>query len=293
MRDLKPFEHYCSYTLGIKESSTSSYVSDVKRFLEFMDSNEFVKLNVDVVEQYFLKGCQGLQKSTLSRYLSAIKAYIQFTSLNTNQFDFTDLLTYEFKSKRLPKIVSLNEFDVLLESAQSSEAHEDEYLIMMLLFTTGLRVSECVDLMMNSISLKDKTIRIVGKGDKERVVIVHDQCYDVLAKYLSEVRPKRLSSKSQRVLIQPNGKNYTRQKIHELVKVCGQRVGLTMMHPHRLRHGFASTLLSQGADLRSVQTLLGHSDIKTTQIYTHISDQSLHEKYHAFHPGAQIKKEKK
>lgn len=293
MRDLKPFEHYCSYTLGIKESSTSSYVSDVTRFLDFVESNEFKELNADVVEQYFLSGCHGLQKSTLSRYLSAIKAYIHFTSLNTNQFDFTDLLTYEFKSRRLPKSISFNEFDVLLESAQSNDAHEDEYLIMMLLFTTGLRVSECVELMINSISMKDKTIKIVGKGDKERIVLVHDQCHDVLTKYLNDIRPKRLTSKSMRVLIQPNGKNYTRQKIHELVKACGQRVGLPMMHPHRLRHGFASTLLSQGADLRSVQTLLGHSDIKTTQIYTHISDQSLHEKYHAFHPGAQIKKEKK
>jgi integrase/recombinase XerD len=293
MRDLKPFEHHCLYTLGIKESSTSSYVSDVARFLDFMDSQGFEVLDADVVEQYFLNGCQGLQKSTLSRYLSAIKAYIQYISLHTQQFDFTDLLTYEFKSKRLPKSISLKEFDTLLESAQSSDAHPDEYLIMMLLFTSGLRVSECTDLTMNSISLKDKTIKLVGKGDKERIVLIHDQCFELLNHYLSEIRSKRLLSKSNIVLIQPNGKGYTRQKIHELVKACGGRVGLNSMHPHRLRHGFASTLLRQGADLRSVQTLLGHSDIKTTQIYTHISDQSLHEKYHAFHPGAQIKKEKK
>jgi integrase/recombinase XerD len=293
MRDLKPFEHYCLYTLGIKASSSSSYVSDVSRFLEYLDSNGFIELNVNVVEQYFLDGCQGLKKSTLSRYLSAIKAYIQFTSLNTSQFDFTDLLTYEFKSKRLPKSISLHEFDVLLESAKSDEAHEDEYLIMMLLFTSGLRVSECVDLTMNSISLKDKSIRVVGKGDKERIVIIHEQCVDVLSQYLNEVRPKRVTNKTNKVLIQPNGRGYSRQKIHKLVHVCGQRIGLNSMHPHRLRHGFASTLLRQGADLRSVQTLLGHSDIKTTQIYTHISDQTLHEKYHAFHPGAQLKKEKK
>jgi integrase/recombinase XerD len=293
MRDLKPFEHYCLYTLGIKESSTSSYVSDVTRFLDFMDSEQINEFNPDTVEQYFLKGCEGLSKSTLSRYLSAIKAYIQYTSLNTTQYDFTDSLTYEFKSKRLPKVITLKEFDTLLESAQSQEAHPDEYLIIMLLFTSGLRVSECVDLTLNSVSLKEKTLKIVGKGDKERIVLIHDQCFEVLTQYLSQERSKRLVSKSNRVLIQPNGNVYTRQKIHELVHACGQRVGLNTMHPHRLRHGFASTLLRQGADLRSVQTLLGHSDIKTTQIYTHISDQSLHEKYHAFHPGAQIKKEKK
>lgn len=292
MKTLESFEHYCLYTLGVKSSSMNSYVSDIHRFLTFIQEHHIEELNSEAVERYFIEGCQSLSKATLSRYLSAIRAYVKYLSLSTNQFDFSEMLTYEFKSKRLPHVITLNEFNRLIQSSLDEQAHIDEHLLIILLFTTGLRVSECVDLTLNSLYLKEKMIRLVGKGDKERVVILHDQCLDVLTHYLNEVRVKRLSSKSSRLLIQPNGRVYTRQKVYSIVKSCGERIGINDMHPHRLRHGFATTLLSQGADLRSVQSLLGHSDIKTTQIYTHVSDQSLHEKYHSFHPGAKIKKEK-
>lgn len=290
---MKSFEHYCLYTLGIKESSTSSYVHDVARFLDFFQEHNYDALTLECVEDYFLNGCMGLSKKTCSRYLSAIKAYVQYTSINTQGYDFSDQLHFEFRSKRLPKALALHEFEQLIESSQSSTAHEDEHLLIVLLFTTGLRVSECVDLTMQSLFLDEKMLRILGKGDKERIVILHETCLRVLNEYLEQQRGQRLKQKSSFVLIQPNGKRYTRQKVYQLVHECGLRCGLSSMHPHRLRHGFASTLIQQGADLRSVQTLLGHSDIKTTQIYTHIANQSLQEKYHAFHPGAQIKKEKK
>lgn len=292
MKSLESFQHYCLYTLGVKPTSMSSYVSDIHRFLAFIEDHDIQKLNPEAVERYFIEGCHSLSKTTLSRYLSAIRAYVRYLSLSTDQFDFSELLTYEFKSKRLPHVISLNEFSRLIDSSLDKHAHEDEHLLIVLLFTTGLRVSECVDLSLNSLYLKEKMIKLIGKGDKERVVILHEQCLELLTQYLNEIRPKRLVSKSQRLLIQPNGRVYSRQKVYTLIRNCGERVGLKDMHPHRLRHGFASTLLSQGADLRSVQSLLGHSDIKTTQIYTHVSDQSLHEKYHSFHPGAKMKKEK-
>lgn len=292
MKSLTLFKHYCLYTLGVKESSTSAYVSDVKRFLHYMDANNVAELSLKWVEAYFLNGCEGLSKFTLSRYQSAIKAYIQFTSYNTQQYDFSDQLNFQFRAKRLPKSLSLHEFELLLASAQMAEAHEDEYLIVVLLFTTGLRVSECVSLVLSALQWDEKVMRIVGKGEKERIVILHDTCIALLQDYITLKRHLRLKTKSNYVLIQPDGHRYTRQKIHQLIHTCGLRCGLKAMHPHRLRHGFASTLIQQGADLRTVQTLLGHSDIKTTQIYTHVADKSLLEKYHAFHPGTQLEKEK-
>lgn len=293
MKKLESFQHYCLYTLGIKPSSTTSYMSDISRFNAFIDEEHIQELNPDVIERYFNERCKDLRKATKSRYVSAIRSYVQFLSYHSNQYDFSDQLKYEFSSKRLPKDISLREFTLLLESSNDQTAHEDERLIIMFLFTTGLRVSELVDLNLNSISLHEKTIKIVGKGDKERIVIIHDDLWILISQYMNQDRPKRIKSKTSRFLIQSIGKPYTRQKIYALVKNCALRVGIMDMHPHRLRHGFASTLLQQGADLRSVQTLLGHSDIKTTQIYSHLSDKSLQEKYHAFHPGQHIKKEKK
>lgn len=292
MKSLTLFKHYCLYTLGVKESSTSAYVSDIKRFLHFLEANSCTELSLSVVEAYFLHGCVGLSKFTLSRYQSAIKAYVQFTASHTQQCDFSDQLHFQFHAKRLPRTLSLHEFDMLLTSAQTQQAHEDEYFIIVLLFTTGLRVSECVNIVLSAISFDEKVMRIVGKGDKERIVVLHDTCITLLQEYITTKRQLRLKTKSNYVLIQPNGERYTRQKLHELIHACGLRCGLKTMHPHRLRHGFASTLIQQGADLRTVQTLLGHSDIKTTQIYTHLADTSITEKYHAFHPGAHIDKEK-
>ena len=293
MKKLEQFQHYCLYTLGIKPSSTSSYVSDISRFIQFIEDEHIQELNPDVVERYFNERCKDLRKATKSRYVSAIRSYIQFLSYHTQQYDFTDQLKYEFSAKRLPKDISMREFSLLLESSNDTYAQEDERIIIMLLFTTGLRVSELVDLNLNSISLRDKTIKIIGKGDKERIVIIHDDLFVLINDYINQIRPKRIKIKISRFLIQSSGKSYTRQKIYAIVKDCALRVGIMDMHPHRLRHGFASTLLQEGADLRSVQTLLGHSDIKTTQIYSHLSDKSLQEKYHAFHPGQHIKKEKK
>lgn len=267
MKKLESFQHYCLYTLGIKPSSTTSYMSDISRFNAFVDEEHIQELNPDVIERYFNERCKDLRKATKSRYVSAIRSYIQFLSYHSNQYDFSDQLKYEFSSKRLPKDISLSEFTLLLESSNDETAHEDERLIIMLLFTTGLRVSELVDLNLNSISLHEKTIKIIGKGDKERIVIIHDDLLVLINHYMNQDRPKRVKSKTSRFLIQSIGKPYTRQKIYALVKNCALRVGIMDMHPHRLRHGFASTLLQQGADLRSVQTLLGHSDIKTTQIY--------------------------
>jgi integrase/recombinase XerD len=293
MKNLEPFQHYCLYTLGIKPSSTASYVSDISRFNAFIEEENIQELNPDVVERYFNERCIDLRKATKSRYVSAIRSYVQFLSYNTSQYDFSDQLKYEFSAKRLPKVISMREFELLLDSSIQDNAHEDERLIVMLLFTTGLRVSELVDLNLNSISLREKTIKIIGKGDKERIVIIHDDLLVLLNEFITQIRPKRIKTKTSRCLIQSSGKPYTRQKIYTIIKDCALRVGIMDMHPHRLRHGFASTLLQEGADLRSVQTLLGHSDIKTTQIYSHLSDKSLQEKYHAFHPGQHIKKEKK
>lgn len=293
MKTLEQFQHYCLYTLGIKSNSTASYLSDIFRFNVFIEEEHIQELNPDVIERYFNERCKDLSKATKSRYTSAIRAYIQFLSYHTQQHDFSEQLKYEFKTKRLPKDISMREFSLLLESTANQMAHEDERIIIMLLFMSGLRVSELINLTLSSISFQEKTIKIVGKGDKERIVIIHDDLLILMHEYVNNIRPNRIKAKTSCFLIQSIGKPYTRQKIYTLVKSCALRIGITKMHPHRLRHGFASTLLQQGADLRSVQSLLGHSDIRTTQIYSHISDKLLLEKYHAFHPGQHLKKEKK
>lgn len=188
------------------------------------------------------------------------------------------------KARRLPKVISLDDVNQLMDDNDSIKGRFHLAMID-LLFSCGLRVSELVDLSFNQVFLEESYLRILGKGNKERIVPMADLTKQNLLRYLETDRQNWLKQKSNVLFIKPNGKQVSRQYIYTMLKLKGKNLDLkTALSPHILRHSYATALLQGGADLRIVQELLGHQDISTTQIYTHIDQKRLHDAYDQFHP---------
>ncbi len=188
------------------------------------------------------------------------------------------------KLHRYPKTIEQNHIDNLL--TQENLKHERFHVAMIdVLYSCGLRVSELVELTLSQVYLEQAYLRILGKGNKERMVPMASITVANVRRYMEMDRYVWLKSKSNRVFIKPNGKAITRQYVYTMLKKRSQELGLDLeISPHKLRHSFATSLLNGGADLRVVQELLGHADISTTQIYTHIEKKRMQEAYRKFHP---------
>lgn len=188
------------------------------------------------------------------------------------------------KLHRYPKTIDQSQIDKLL--IQENLKHERFHLAMIdVLYSCGLRVTELVELTLNQVYLDQAYLRVLGKGNKERMVPMAAITVENVKRYLDLDRYVWLKSKSNRVFIKPNGKAITRQYVYTMLKKRSQQLGMDLeISPHKLRHSFATSLLNGGADLRVVQELLGHADISTTQIYTHIEKKRMQEAYRKFHP---------
>jgi len=188
------------------------------------------------------------------------------------------------KIYRYPKTINLSSINQILEENHSE--HESFHIAMFdVLYSCGLRVSELVNLNLNQIFLEQGYIRVIGKGDKERIIPMADITRKNLKKYIDNERFLWLKNKSNIVFIKPDSKPINRQYVYNSLKNRCKELGLDIdISPHKLRHSFATSLLNGGADLRIVQELLGHSDISTTQIYTHVEGKRMHDAYNKFHP---------
>ncbi|PKM69437.1 MAG: hypothetical protein CVU94_03980 [Firmicutes bacterium HGW-Firmicutes-19] len=192
----------------------------------------------------------------------------------------------------LPKTLTRTDINRLLQSFPSTPLAEYQKTICEVLFATGLRVSELCQLQFQQVYTEEGILRIIGKGDKERIIPIGKSALQAYKNYVEHIRPHWLKKGSSAVFIGPNGKQLSRQYVWAMLKYKSKELGFEPnISPHTLRHSFASALLEGGADLRIIQELLGHSDISTTQIYTHIETSRLHKNYDEFHPGRLLDKE--
>jgi integrase/recombinase XerD len=286
---------------GLSENTLSAYRNDLAGFaLWLQQSNTPLKqADTSIIQSFLAFNYSAQQKRrSVARLLSTLRRFYLY-QFRENQIseDPTHLLESPKGEQSLPLSLNEQQIEALLSAPDiSNDLGLRDRAMLEILYATGLRVSELISLQTTQISMQQGVIRVIGKGDKERLVPVGEIALDWLLKYYQQSRPQLLNLRSKRggdsqcseVFVTRRGKAMTRQAFWYLIKRYASLAGIAtdQLSPHTLRHAFATHLLNHGADLRVVQMLLGHSDISTTQIYTHVADQRLRDIYHDHHPRA-------
>jgi len=288
------FLDYLSLERGLSANTRSAYEADLKSFHAYMEARRIRSFN-DVLRKHVLDYLmaekeRGLNLNSISRHLVAIKMffnYLQREGLLVR--NVTTVMDSPRLWRVLPGVLSLKEVDRLLVAPAGDDriALRDKALLE-LMYATGLRVSEAAELVLDDIHFEDGYLRCMGKGQKVRVVPFGGQAREHLQRYLAEGRPRFAGDESGRsVFLTYRGRKFSRKGIWKLVATYARRAGITKtVSPHTLRHSFASHMLANGAPLRVIQEMLGHADISTTQIYTHVDQGRLRAVHASFHPRA-------
>ncbi len=287
---------YFNYLLierGIAQNTLEAYGRDLRRFIMFVGGEKKLtdvhKVTPEIIIEYLTHiRDEGLAANSMNRSLAALRGFYKYLLrervVTENPLAFIELAKVWMK---LPDTLSKEEMKTVLEQpgTQTAAAIRDTAMLE-LLYATGIRVSELINLTMNSMNWQVGFLIAMGKGSKERVVPVGKIAYDCLRRYVDEVRPKLMQKKVTDVLfLNRFGRKFTRQGLWKIVAGYAKKAGLQKrVYPHTFRHSFATHLLEGGADLRTVQVMLGHSDISTTQIYTHITKERLREVHQKYHP---------
>ncbi|MBW1667353.1 MAG: site-specific tyrosine recombinase XerD [Deltaproteobacteria bacterium] len=284
------FMHYLRVEKGLADNTIDSYGRDLARYLEFLETRKKgspLKVSQDDILDYLFTLNGVLSPRSIARNISTIKGFYRFlVSEGKLEKNPTRLLNSPKLPLRLPGVLTTEEVEELLCQPDSATPRgKRDKAMLELLYATGLRVSELVRLKVSNINLEAGYVRTIGKGSKERMVPVGTKAMEALKDYLASGRRLFLKKRSSPYLfLSARGKPLTRQGFWKIIKRYGAKAGIDkVITPHSLRHSFASHLLEFGADLRSVQVMLGHVDISTTQIYTHVTTERLrkiHEKYH-------------
>lgn len=286
---------YLTVELGLSANTRQAYERDLRLFcktLGFKNSDALVNVSREQITGYMTQLKEkGLAAATIARKLAAIKAFYRFMTaegyMDSNPAEVVEAGT---KGIKLPRVLSEDEVVRLLNQPDitTAEGFRDRTMLEVL-YATGMRVSELINLTLERVDLNMKYIIAFGKGSKERIVPLGSVAAEFLQQYLEKVRPKLTHEdrKTNIVFLAFGGHELTRQRFWQIIRAYGRKANINKaLTPHILRHSFATHLLDNGADLRSVQELLGHSDISTTQIYTHLTNKRLRDIYAKAHPRA-------
>ena len=290
LRAVDAYLDHLNLERGLSAHTVASYRLDLTQFAE--------GARVSTVEQVDRKGVTayladrrraGISPSSTARFLSALKGLYRFLQLNKwHDRNPAEEVDAPKRWRTLPHYLSVEEVDRLLAAPDTAAPNGLRNRAMLeVLYATGLRVSELVTLKLDQIAEDPPLLRVIGKGNKERLVPMGKDAWRLLNDYLSQVRPRQNKALSSHVFLNNRGGPLTRQRFWQIVKGYALKAGIERpLHPHVLRHSFATHLLENGADLKSLQMLLGHADITTTQIYTHITEERLKKVYEKYHPRA-------
>jgi integrase/recombinase XerD len=271
-----------------ENNTISSYKNDLKKFNEFLKNKSIINIKKEDIIS-FLSTERNNKKSdkTLSHNLTVLKNFYKYLEITEKiNYNPTNDLEQPKAIKSLPHVLSINEVELLLDFDLNKKQDYRDKAILELLYSSGLRISELINLKLENINLNENLVRVMGKGKKERIVPIGDYATYYLDLYIKEYRKLFLKGKiSDYVFINASGNKLSRQSVFKMLQKRKEEKQIkTKFSPHTLRHSFASHMLENGADLRSIQELLGHSDISTTQIYTHIGDKKIRENYDESHP---------
>jgi integrase/recombinase XerD len=293
---IKDFIHYLIVERGLAQNTIDSYQRDLLKYEQYLKHVEQIQTFNDVTRMNilsFLKHLHEQNKSskTIARHIASIRAFHQFLLREkvTEHDPSVHIETPQFERK-LPKVLSTEEVEALLgvPDLRTPFGKRDKAMLE-LLYATGIRVSELVNLNLEDVHLTMGFVRCFGKGSKERIVPIGRMAAEAVEAYLTKARPSLIKNKKDEtaLFVNHHGRRLTRQGFWKILKKLALEAKVEKeLTPHTLRHSFATHLLENGADLRAVQEMLGHADISTTQIYTHVTKTRLKDVYNQFHPRA-------
>ncbi len=294
---IKAFGNYLSLEKGLSKNTVSSYISDINFFVTHLKKkglDDFCKLTRDDILDY-LESCSDskMESTSIARKLVSIKVFFRFLlSEKLIKADVTDVMNSPKLWRVIPDFLSIKEIDNLLDVYAPNSKDPltiRNRAIIELIYSCGLRVSELVNIQIHDLKFDDAVIRVTGKGNKERIVPVGAKAEKILTKYIEQSWPelRNENTRQPKEFVSHYGRILTRAMIWNIVKSAAKLAGIKKnIYPHTLRHSFASHLLQNGADLRVIQEMLGHADISTTQIYTHVDQSRLRNIIKSFHPRA-------
>jgi integrase/recombinase XerD len=291
---IQEFLNYITVERGLSRNTIEAYARDLRQFAAFLTLTGYdslAEIHSHTLVEYLRKLQQeSMKPSSVTRKLAAIRSFFQYM-LRERHLKVDPSVTIDSLKtpQRLPKVLSEREIGRLLEQpGATTPAKLRDKAMLELLYATGVRVSELVSLKLGDINMDMGYIRCFGKGSKERIVPMGGAAQNALLDYLDRARPKIVKRAAEDTLfLNHHGRKMTRQGFWQIIQAAARRVEIkTVVTPHMLRHSFATHLLEHGADLRAVQEMLGHADISTTQIYTHVTRTRLKEVYDKTHPRA-------
>ncbi|MCX6168811.1 MAG: site-specific tyrosine recombinase XerD [Ignavibacteriales bacterium] len=291
---VKEYLAILQYEKNLSTNTTNAYRNDLKKFLSFLEDKaitDFNEVSSNHLSSFFERQREmGVESSTAARYMSSLKGFFRYLE-NNNYIEKnpTGKLTPVKIGRKLPAVLSFNEIEKILDAPNTDDITGlRDKAILETLYSSGLRVSELINLKINDLYFDDEVVRVLGKGSKERIVPLGSSAINWLKKYLLHSRPhleKKSKSQNFVFLNMKMGSKISRMSIWNIVNRYAEEAGIKKeIHPHTFRHSFATHLLEGGADLRAVQEMLGHADISTTQIYTHIDRNYIKQVHRDHHP---------
>ena len=287
------FINYLSVERGLAKNTLSAYRRDLLKYGEFLADKKKATSPAQVKREWITEYIYdqkkyGLSATTICRYLAAIKMFHRFlVREKLAPKDPTDLVETPKLWKRVPDVLSQNEIEAMIKASEGdSQQQIRDHAILELFYATGMRVSELAELKMEQVNLDAGYVRCIGKGQKERIIPVGGKAKEAVQRYCVRVRIRLVKGgASPYMFLSRLRKKLSRQSLWQIIKDYAAKANIKKtIKPHTLRHSFATHLLAHGADLRSVQEMLGHADISTTQIYTHVDQERLRSVHQQFHP---------
>ncbi len=288
MKEIDNFIDYIKYEKKLSNNTVVSYMSELTYFAKQTKKDSLLKLTSNDIKKFIIN--LNKNERTKAHYLTVInnfyRYYLKIGKITSNP---CDQIYMPKLSQKLPSVLTYEETDALLNISLNTPYDFRTKAMLELLYASGMRISELINLKFNNVDLFNDTIRVEGKGSKERLVPINQSAKKYLELYLNDYRHLLIKKGKQTdyLFLNNRGTQITRQGFFKLLKSIQKKAHIDKeISPHTLRHSFATHLLKNGADLRIIQELLGHSDIKTTQIYTHISNEKLKDEYQNAHPHA-------
>ena len=284
---LQDFQTYLLIEKGLSRNTSMAYIRDLSLFFEIKKKN-FNQITIKDIQEYLHYLNTHYASASIQRKVISLRQFFSYLYkeelIKENPLSSIDLPKAQ---KKLPSVLSIKDIAAMLHSLDiASIKGMRDYCMISLLISSGIRVSELINVKTNDFSEKMRQIKIIGKGNKERIIPLDDITCKLIHDYLNSARLALNKKKSVYIFLTEKGEKISRENFYRILSHISLKAGIkASVSPHKLRHTYATTLLEGGADLRSIQELLGHSNLVTTTIYTHIANEKLVEDYNRFHPG--------